>query len=105
MLLTADGLPTVWVPAARLHEVLRYLKHEAPKPYKMLYDLTAIDERFRKHREGQPKADFTLVYQLLSVERDRVTPRVTHQGDVRLKVALQEKMITDYDYLPLPLRQ
>ncbi len=25
--------------------------------------------------------------------------------EYRLKVALQEKMITDYDYLPLPLRQ
>lgn len=86
---TADQLPTVWVPVERLHEVLRYLKHEAQKPFRMLYDLTAIDERFRKHRDGQPKADFTVVYQLLSIERDKTLPRVEGAGDIRLKVALQ----------------
>ena len=84
---TVDGIPTLWVPLNRLHEVLRYLKHEAAKPFKMLYDLTAIDERFRKHREGQPKSDFTVVYQLLSIERDLAAPRKA-AGDVRIKVAL-----------------
>ena len=44
----------------------------------MLYDLTAIDERMRTHREGQPASDFTVVYHLLSFERNE---------DVRLKVA------------------
>ncbi len=76
---TADGMPTVWVPADRVHEVLCYLKNEIARPYKMLYDVTAIDERLRKHREGQPKADFTVVYQLLSIDRN---------ADLRLKVAL-----------------
>jgi NADH:ubiquinone oxidoreductase subunit C len=32
-----------------------------------LYDLTAIDERARSHRERQPESDFTVVYQLLSL--------------------------------------
>ncbi len=29
---------------------------------RMLYDLTAIDERGRTHRDGQPPSDFTVVY-------------------------------------------
>ena len=76
---TVDAMPTLWVPADRLHEVLRYLKNEISKPYKMLYDLTAVDERLRKHRHGLPKADFTVVYQLLSIDRN---------ADIRIKVAL-----------------
>src|ERR1043165_8776054 len=50
----------------------------------MLYALPAIDERLRKHREGQPAADFTVVYHLLSI--DRFTPG--GDGELRLKVAL-----------------
>jgi len=46
----------------------------------MLYDLCAIDERVRKHRQEQPQGDFTLVYHLLSYERN---------ADVRIKVPLQ----------------
>jgi len=76
---TVDGMPTLWLPADRLHEVLRFLKNEIARPFKMLYDLTAVDERLRKHRAGLPPADFTVVYQLLSIERN---------ADIRLKVAL-----------------
>ncbi|EIT68333.1 MULTISPECIES: NADH-quinone oxidoreductase subunit C/D [Hydrocarboniphaga] len=76
---TVDRMPTLWVPADRLHEVLRFLKNEIAKPYRMLYDLTAVDERLRKHRAGLPKADFTVVYQLLSIDRN---------ADIRIKVAL-----------------
>jgi NADH-quinone oxidoreductase subunit C/D len=75
-----DGIPTVWVPPGRALAVLKYLKLQAPQPYRMLYDLTAVDERKRVHREEQPESDFTLVYHLLSMERN---------ADVRLKVALQ----------------
>ncbi len=46
----------------------------------MLYDLTAIDERERTHRAGQPAADFTVVYHLRSLDR---------AADVRVKVALE----------------
>ncbi|SEQ91543.1 NADH-quinone oxidoreductase subunit C/D [Solimonas aquatica] len=83
---TRDGMPTLWVDKTRIVEVLRHLKTGVSRPYKMLYDLTAIDERLRKHREGQPPADFTVVYQLLSIERDMARP---YGGDLRLKVALQ----------------
>ncbi len=40
---TVDRVPTLWLPANRLQEVLRYLKKDVPKPYTMLYDLTAMD--------------------------------------------------------------
>jgi NADH-quinone oxidoreductase subunit C/D len=77
---TADGIPTVWLPAARVAETLEHLKTGVERPYRMLYDLTAIDERTRVHREDQPASDFTVVYHLLSLERN---------ADVRLKVALR----------------
>ncbi|WP_028081682.1 NADH-quinone oxidoreductase subunit C/D [Solimonas soli] len=83
---TRDGMPTLWVGAERIVEILRYLKGGIAKPYKMLYDLTAVDERLRKHRQGLPPADFTVVYQLLSVERDMARGATP---DLRLKVALR----------------
>ncbi len=74
-----DGLPTLWVGTEDLKAVLRYLKLEAAQPFTMLYDLTAIDERERRHRPGQPPGDFTVLYQLSSLDRNE---------DVRLKVSL-----------------
>jgi len=62
---TKDGVLTVWVSPARTPDVLAYLKNIISQPFKMLYDLTAIDERAREHREGQPDSDFTVVYHLL----------------------------------------
>ena len=41
---TRDGVPTVWVPKGKILEVLRFLK-QLPKPFSMLYDLSAIDEQ------------------------------------------------------------
>ena len=76
---TADAVPTLWVDADQLRAMLRYLKHDIERPYGMLYDLTAIDERLRQHREDQPASECTLVYQLLSFERDEM---------IRIKVAL-----------------
>lgn len=76
---TCDEIPTVWVSPGRVKEVLRHLKEDVPEPYRMLYDLTAIDERVRANREGQPDADFTLVYHLLSFDRNE---------DIRVKVPL-----------------
>ncbi len=75
-----DQIPTQWVARSYLRDVLRHLKHDVEQPYRMLYDLTAIDERNRKHRAGQPASDFSVVYHLLSFERN---------ADVRLKVALR----------------
>ncbi len=51
---TADGVPTAWVTGDVLLEVLAYLKTRLGAPIPMLHDLTAIDERDRAHREGQP---------------------------------------------------
>jgi NADH-quinone oxidoreductase subunit C/D len=76
---TADDVPTFWVPKESILAVLRFFKHDIADPYRMLYDLTAIDERTRRHRDGQPASDFTVVYHLLSFARN---------ADVRLKVAL-----------------
>ena len=75
-----DGIPTQWVARSALSDVLRHLKHDVERPYRMLYDLTAIDERNRRHRAGQPASDFSVVYHLLSFGRN---------ADIRLKVALR----------------
>lgn len=76
---TRDGIPTLWTSKDTVHELLRFLKHEIARPYKMLYDLTAIDERVRQMRQDQPPSEFTVVYHLLSFERNE---------DIRLKVSL-----------------
>ncbi len=77
---TKDGIPTVWVGAERIREALAWLKSSAGGSYSMLLDITAIDERGRVHREGQPPAEFSVIYHLVSMNRNQ---------DVRLKVALR----------------
>ena len=67
---TKDDFPTLWVKPASIVEVLRFLKTAVDGPYKMLYDLTAVDEQARIHRPDQPGSRFTVVYQLLSFERN-----------------------------------
>jgi NADH-quinone oxidoreductase subunit B/C/D len=59
-------LPTVSVPAGRLPEILRYLKHDARPRFRRLEDLTAVDESARSDRRGQP--GFTLVAHLLAFD-------------------------------------
>ncbi len=76
---TRDDVPTIWVRPDEAGRVLRHLKEGIERPYRMLYDLTAIDERERRHRPEQPASDFTVVYHLLSFERN---------ADVRIKVPL-----------------
>lgn len=76
---TRDGIPTAWVDRDRVRDVLRFLKYDASTPYRMLFDLTAVDERLRRH-DRSPARDFTVVYQLLSLDRREF---------VRLKVALK----------------
>ena len=78
---TCDAIPTVWIAKTQLNPVLKYLKTEISNPYRMLYDLTAIDEQLRGKRAGQPASDFTVVYHLLSLQRNE---------DVRIKVALSK---------------
>lgn len=78
---TQDNTVTFWIGRDNVVPVLEYLKHKVSGPYKMLYDLTCIDERTRTHREGQPPSDFTVVYHLISFDRNE---------DLRIKVPLQE---------------
>ncbi|MBW7893236.1 MAG: NADH-quinone oxidoreductase subunit C, partial [Chitinophagaceae bacterium] len=77
---TSDEFPTIWVSKDKLIDVISFLKTEVSKPYRMLYDLTAIDERTRAKRVEIPKGDFTVVYHLLSFERN---------DDIRIKVPLK----------------
>ena len=84
---TIDGIPTFWVERDVAHDVLAHLRSGAELAFRVLYDLTAVDERLRVHREGLPPADFTVIYHLVSFERN---------DDVRIKVALPE------DALELP---
>ena len=77
---TRDGIPTAWIHNGETHDILRYLKQEANRPYRMLYDLTAVDERERTCRTDQPDGSFTVIYHLMSLDRNE---------DVRIKTSLQ----------------
>jgi NADH-quinone oxidoreductase subunit C/D len=79
--ITRDDFPTVWVSPEGINGILRHLKTSVDRPYRTLYDLTAIDERVRKHRQDQPESDFTVVYHLLSYDRNE---------DIRIKVPLKK---------------
>ncbi|MFA6008406.1 MAG: NADH-quinone oxidoreductase subunit C/D [Desulfobacteraceae bacterium] len=76
---TRDNIPTIWCAADKILVVLRYLKEQVARPYAMLYDLTAIDERRRARQSGLPSCDFTVVYHLTSYKRNE---------DIRIKVPL-----------------
>jgi NADH-quinone oxidoreductase subunit C/D len=80
-----DDIPTFWVSKSDIHEAIHLLRSSIPSPYTMMYDLTAVDERGRTHRDGQPPSDFTVVYHLYSFERNAY---------VRLKVALNETQLS-----------
>src|SRR5580698_226516 len=82
---TVDRIPTFWVSKSSLRGLLRFLKEEVAQPYRLLYDLSAVDERMRMHRDGQPASDFTVVYHLLSFDRNEY---------VRIKVALPEDRLS-----------
>ncbi len=65
-----DGIPTFWAHREQVHAILAFLKDMSPRPYKLLYDLTAIDERTRTHRSEEQQRDFTVVYHLFSFDRN-----------------------------------
>ena len=77
---TLTGMPVFWVSRESIVDILTHLKQQ-PAPFSMLYDLSAVDERLRGHRNGLPEADFTVFYHVLSVERNE---------DLILKVGLPE---------------
>ncbi len=82
---TRDGIPTLWVAREKARDVLGHLKTGIDRPFRMLYDLTAIDERERQERSGQPSSDFTVVYHLLSFDRNE---------DIRVKVPLTDPSLS-----------
>ena len=79
--LTRDGITTIWIERNNLISVLSYLKKEIGRPYKMLYDLTCVDERTRSGRVNQPECDFAIIYHITSFERNE---------DIRIKVPLKD---------------
>ena len=81
---TQTGMPVVWVNSGVLTAVLSWLR-SVPQPFSMLFDLSAIDERLRSHREGLPDADYTVFYHLMSIERNQ---------DLMLKVPVDERDMT-----------
>ena len=78
---TCDGLPTVWVGRENVKSLLNALHDDTSPRFEMLFDLTAIDERLRSNRQGQPASEFTVVYHLMSFSGN---------CDVRIKVPLQD---------------
>ena len=78
---TCDGIPTVWVDRGDVVEFLRELRDGSEPRFEMLFDLTAIDERMRTHRESQPPSEFTVVYHLMSFSGN---------CDFRVKVPLMD---------------
>jgi NADH-quinone oxidoreductase subunit C/D len=83
--LTRDDIPTIWIERNKVEQVLIFLKNDIIRPFKMLYDLTCIDERTRTKRDGQPPSDFSIVYHLTSFQRNE---------DIRIKVALDNNDLT-----------
>jgi NADH-quinone oxidoreductase subunit C/D len=80
-----DQVPTFWTSKEKLHEIVQHLKSEVARPYRMLYDITATDDRVRQHRVSPAPSDFTVIYHLLSFERNEY---------IRIKVPLQEDSLS-----------
>jgi NADH-quinone oxidoreductase subunit C/D len=80
-----DQVPTFWTSREKLHEIVQHLKNEVARPYRMLYDITATDDRVRQHRVSPAPSDYTVIYHLLSFERNEY---------IRIKVPLQEDSLS-----------
>lgn len=82
---TRDEIPTIWVDKNRLRETLRYLRSEIPRPFPMLFDLSATDERLRRNHDGLPIGSYTVFYRLFSFDRNQ---------SVRIKVPLRDEPLS-----------
>ncbi len=74
---SAADMPTLVTDAAQAPELLAFLKNEAPRRYRRLEDVTAVDESARRQR---PEHDYSLVYHLLNMD---------DPGWLRVKVPLK----------------
>jgi NADH-quinone oxidoreductase subunit C/D len=79
---TRDEIPTMWLDRSRLRETLQYLRAEIPRPFPMLFDLSATDERLRRNHDGLPIGTFTVFYRLFSFARNQ---------SLRIKVPLRDE--------------
>ena len=77
--ITSDEILTLWVKGKDFKDLLRFLKNDIKNPFKMLYDLTAVDERSSRI-PGKHENDFTIVCHLTSFERNE---------DIRIKIPLK----------------
>lgn len=75
----ADGIETIWCDVDDLLGVMTRLRSDPAQNYRMLLDITAIDERTRLNRPHPWAADFTLLYHLFRHEDGR---------EIRVKVPL-----------------
>lgn len=75
---TCIDFPIIWINKSLLLKVGEFLSNSS-KPYNMLFDLHGVDERFRLNRVNLPKADFSVFYHLISIERN---------SDILIKVPL-----------------
>ncbi|NQZ27007.1 MAG: NADH-quinone oxidoreductase subunit C/D [Colwellia sp.] len=80
---TCDDIVTLWVSSKMIISILSFMK-TITEPFDMLYDLYAVDERLRLDKNLYPALDFTIVYQLLSIKRNK---------HIRFKVALDETQL------------
>ncbi|MBX3319465.1 MAG: NADH-quinone oxidoreductase subunit C/D [Nitrospira sp.] len=76
---TRDDIPTISTNKASVLPLLHFLKEDTEQPYRMLFDMTAIDERNRTTRPMDASNEFTAVYTLFSFDRNQ---------DLRVKVPL-----------------
>ena len=67
---TADQITTILIEKESIKEVLIFLKKSIEQPFRLLYDITAVDERQRNKNIDQFTWDFTLVYHIISFERN-----------------------------------
>jgi len=77
--IVSDGITTLWVNVSRIKDLLSLLKTGIDRPFNMLYDLTAIDERRKINKQPDQESDFSIVYHLTSIDRNE---------DIRIKTAL-----------------
>ncbi|NIG99094.1 MAG: NADH-quinone oxidoreductase subunit C/D [Buchnera aphidicola (Periphyllus acericola)] len=80
---TKISCPIVWLDRKNLLKVISFLCQEN-KFYDMLFDLSAIDERVRVHKNLFPKSDFSVFYHFLSI---------SNNSDIIIKVPLFEKKL------------
>ncbi len=76
---SAESTLVVWTSNDNCKDLLRFLKYGIEDPFRLLYDITAIDERRKLNKNGEPSGEFTMVYHLTSLGRNQ---------DIRIKVPL-----------------